>query len=149
MSKLRIFGSLAAFAAAKGGKDGIDILFPAIAGLPAEHALDLALLPIHDANQLLLDELAAAADWPLALHACVLANDPFRTPDHLVRSLVVRRVSRICCFPTSQLNDATTNQMLDAVALGSQAEAEMEDCAREAGLEIVRIGALLNRASLF
>jgi hypothetical protein len=82
---------------------GICLLFPALRGLPPEDALALAMLPIHDANGLLLDALrgAPAGGGPFApAFAAVCLSDPFRRMDDVFAALRSAGITGVINLPT-------------------------------------------------
>jgi len=122
-----------------------DVFFPALRGLPDDHALLLALLPIHDANELLLQALAEASPCPQHVWVCVVANDPFRANTVLLDALHRHSVARVCCLPVSALYDEATNRMLDASGLGRAAEESFEALARQRGFRVRSIASAIKR----
>lgn len=76
------------------------ILCPALRGLPQEAALDLAILPIHDANGLLLDAIAQPGAGAAPDYAGVCLSDPFRRIDDIFEALRAAGVGGVVNLPT-------------------------------------------------
>lgn len=97
--ELRIFTDLHSAASHGPSETALDIFCPMLEGLPREHAWVIAQLPIHDANQVLLDALSQAHSWPRHVTACIFDEDPFRTSTSFLQQLQREGVTKICIFP--------------------------------------------------
>lgn len=117
--------------------EGVEDLFcPFMRGLPREHATLLALLPIHDANGVLLAAVEAADHWPAHGWACIFPSDPFRTQSSLLAALRQRDVSRICCYPGPALFGSAMATTLDMFGLGAKAVDQIAAIAASLGMEL-------------
>jgi len=116
-----------------------NIFWPALRDLPREHAIALAVLPIHDANGLLLEAVAGGARWPDEGWACVFAADPFRTPQDMLGRLKRCGVARVCCFTASSIFGDIVAEALNQFGMAAEAEAELARCAVDLGLEFDRL----------
>nr|WP_198148656.1 hypothetical protein [Sphingomonas sp. Y57] len=111
------------------------LLFPAIADFPMPAALFVAVLPIHDANGLLLTEMRRAP-IPPDIWACVIADDPFRRPVDLLRQLRDAGAARLCCFPLSRLHGPDQSRFFESGGAGMLAERRMAEAAQAMGFEV-------------
>lgn len=117
--------------------EGVEDLFcPFMRGLPHEHAALLALLPIHDANGVLLSAIEAADFWPDHGWACIFPSDPFRTQSSLLATLRQHNVSRICCYPGPTLFGNAMAATLDMFGLGATAVDQMSAIAKSLGMKL-------------
>lgn len=133
MKRLRLLMELPQDAAFRPQPGWDEVYCPFLAGLPAETAAFLALLPIQDANGLLLNGIADAPAWPVELWACVMAADPFRHMPHMLEELERCGVRRVCCYPAAALHDAEMSAAFDVFALGRKAEQHLEELAQARG----------------
>lgn len=134
MKRLRLLTELPRYAASCPQPGWDEVYCPFLSGLPAETASFLALLPIQDANEVLLNGIADAPAWPAELWACVMAADPFRHLPNMLEELEKRGVRKICCYPSAALQGAEMSAAFDVFALGRKAEQHLEELARARGL---------------
>jgi|GEM_PF-2540047 len=109
---------------------------PCMNGLAPEHAALVALLPIHDVNELLLRGVAECPSWPRATYACVLAMDPFRSTHAMLRTLARHGVTRVCNYPSVVALEPTLYEALDEFALSVQREVAFVRDASQAGFRV-------------
>jgi len=104
----------------------------------------LSILPIHDINQLLLDELPPYGKRWANVFAGVLAVDPFRSPMHLIRSIKASGLAGVVNFPSATFVDGKAGAVFERLSLGLSREIEfLSACAAEG----LRIGAVTNSAN--
>lgn len=103
--------------------DILHLFCPGGRDLPLEHLVALALLPIHDWNNELL-EGAAAAPFPIGgnVSACVLAMDPFRRLRDLLQALRGRNFRWVTNFPSTEAVDGGMRATLDDFGFGLEKE---------------------------
>lgn len=76
------------------------ILCPALDGLPQSDALALAILPIHDANGLLLDVISHPGQGPAPDYAGVCLSDPFRRMEDILAALRAKGIGGVINMPS-------------------------------------------------
>lgn len=113
------------------------ILCPALRGLPPEDALTLAILPIHDANGLLLDAIARSGAGPVPDYAGVCLSDPFRRMEDVLAAVLGAGIAGIVNMPTAAViagpaDDGPFSQLCDR-------EMAMLARAGDAGLRALRL----------
>ena len=91
------------------------VLAPHLAGLSAELADLVGILPIGSINQTLLDMLAEAG--PLPILAAVLPTDPFLGGDALFRELSGRGTAGVVNFPTTGLAQGEFRRALQSAGM--------------------------------
>jgi hypothetical protein len=76
------------------------VLCPCLEGLPPDFAFTLGILPIHDANAVLLDELARARGTNRPDFAAVYLADPFRRLDDVLDRVAAAGIRGVVNLPT-------------------------------------------------
>lgn len=114
------------------------MLAPCIVDLPATLVAELAILPIHNANAALLRALPEKQRPHAPDFAGICLTDPFVRLDFLFERLLRVGIRGVANFPTVSVlmtvnEDAQLTRLRRRELLGL-------DRAREAGLEVLRIG---------
>lgn len=123
---------------------GLMLYCPCLAGLGGGPVETLALLPIHDANGLLLAGLETAAGRLSGLFAGVLALDPFRRRGDILAALGRAGCTGLVNFPSIAAIDGEMRTSLEAFGYGLEAEL---DLLREARAQGFRIAAVVDGAA--
>ncbi len=111
---------------------------PALAALPAEHGELLLSAPGVDANGAVLGLVARQpGPWPGQVHVGVLAVDPFRRSEDLIRALLRAGARGVVNWPTVGLFDGQFGASLAAVGFDVSAELAFLREARAAGLQVM------------
>ncbi len=79
---------------------GRTIYCPCLAGLPAEVALSVGILPVHDANQVLLDGLEGLNIDLLPDFAGICIADPFRRLSDILDRIEATGITGVTNMPT-------------------------------------------------
>lgn len=109
-----------------------NLFFPAARNLPARHAFYLALLPIHDADAVLIDALGSQV-LPSDIWPCVVGGNPLRPDADLLLTLRRLNIDRLFLLPASAIYGQTINALLEGADLGASAERQMEQRALDMG----------------
>jgi hypothetical protein len=113
------------------------ILCPALRGLPPEDALALAILPIHDANALLLDALSVRGAGPPPDYAGICLSDPFRRIEDVLSAVRGAGIAGVVNMPsvTAMTHPADDSPFADL----RDRETAMLAEARNAGFRTLRV----------
>jgi hypothetical protein len=118
---------------------GAPVVFsPCIAGLPPDLAVDLAILPIHDANRRLVEALPAAPRPCAPDYAGLCLSDPFMRIDDLLARLRAAGIGGVANFPT--VAPMLAGEDADQFTLLYRRELQGLDRAAAAGFATLRIG---------
>lgn len=109
------------------------LLSPLTARLPATLADLASCLPIGDANGELLDSLRDSDVFPEQTYAGVLASDPFRLADDLLKMLSQRGCCRVANWPSCALLGGALGEALTHSGLGYEEEMAFLTHARQSG----------------
>jgi predicted TIM-barrel enzyme len=135
---------------------GNDIILvcPWLAGLPAESALWVSALPIHDANGFVDGDLRlqAPAKVRARLYFGVFALDRLRSTDQLLAGLRSKGIERLINLPSVSFFDGTTAQTFDMLDFNLDREIAFLLRAKHAGFGVAlctRRGSALSQYGIF
>lgn len=135
---------------------GNDIILvcPWLAGLPADSALWVSALPIHDANSFVDGDLRvqAPAKVRARLYFGVFALDRLRSTDQLLAGLRSKGIERLINLPSVSFFDGTTAQTFDMLDFNLDREIAFLLRARHAGFGVAlctRRGSALSQYDIF
>ncbi|QDY71045.1 phosphoenolpyruvate hydrolase family protein [Qingshengfaniella alkalisoli] len=114
------------------------IYCPCLKGLPAELAAHLAILPIHDANGVLLRELPRETEHLAPEFAAVCLSDPFRRAEMLFAAIRAAGIRGIVNFPS--VTTLFGSDRDDNLRKLYRRELDHLDLAKTMGFEVLRIG---------
>lgn len=124
------------------------LLSPLTARLPAALADLASCLPIGDANGELLDSLRDREIFPEQTYAGVLASDPFRLADDLLKMLSQRGCCRVANWPSCALLGGVMGEALTHSGLGYKEEMAFLARARQRGFHTLAVIAKEQQLSL-
>lgn len=113
------------------------ILCPILAGLGPQLSDIAAVLPVGDANGLILSELEKEPTQAAHVVAGVLANDPFRSQERLLTALRERGMRAVANWPSLGLISGELGQALTHSGFTFQAEVDLLRRARMMGFATV------------
>jgi len=123
-------------AAASG--DGPIVVCPCLAGLPADLALRMSILPVHDANAWL--DAADVPDIPPSLrdrlYFGVFALDRLRSRERILARLVAKGVPGVVNLPSVSFFDGQAGRTLGSLGFGPSDELDFLRAAGRTGLRI-------------
>jgi predicted TIM-barrel enzyme len=110
---------------------------PAARDLPIADLATLALLPIHDWNGALQEQVAKERAISIErTSACVLATDPFRRIRDLLLELHMANYRWVTNFPSTQTIDGSMRAALDDLGFGVEREFQFVEEAAALGLNV-------------
>jgi predicted TIM-barrel enzyme len=112
-------------------RDALYALCPCLAGLPPKRAAWLGVLPLHDANARLLEEVSKGIAGNVL--AGVLAIDPFRSASDLLAALRAAGVRGVVNLPSVAAFDGEMGGILDDLRFGVAREIDFLAAAVAAG----------------